>query len=184
MSLGVAALFCVPCDFRSGGCQNTWTRPTCNMYNLEERVFFVKSYYSTQKNLKEVLGLYGEQFNALCHTWLSKSRSTLCHAAECNTLQLCHVAKVAGHMPPMQSHPHEKRIFCRPSSSYKNCGTRSVNLVLFFSQTGWYHFQTPYSSYAAWLPLIGPTICRSNFQGTQRSACRSQADAQWDKCLS
>ncbi len=29
----------------------------------EERVFFIESYYSTQKNLKEVLRLYGEQFN-------------------------------------------------------------------------------------------------------------------------
>ncbi len=27
--------------------------------------------------------------------------STLCHAAECNTLQLCRVAKVARHVPPM-----------------------------------------------------------------------------------
>ncbi len=43
------------------------------MYSLEERVFFVKSYYSTQKNLKEVLCLYGEQFNVPCHKWPSKS---------------------------------------------------------------------------------------------------------------
>ncbi len=43
------------------------------MYSLEERVFFVKSYYSTQKNLKEVLRLYGEQFNAPHRKWLSKS---------------------------------------------------------------------------------------------------------------
>ncbi len=33
--------------------------------------------------------------------------------------------------------------FCRPSSGYKNCGTRLVNFVRFFSQTGWYHFETP-----------------------------------------
>ncbi len=92
-----------------------------------------------------------------------KGASTLCRAAECNTLQLCCVAKVARHMPPMWSHPHEKIIFCRPSSGYQNCGMRSANLVWFFSQTGWYHFETPYSSYAAWLLLMGPTICRSNF---------------------
>ncbi len=54
-------------------------------------------------------------------------------------------------MPPMLSRPHEKRIFCRPSG-YQNCGTRSANLVWFFSQTGKYHFETPYSSYAA--PLL------------------------------
>ncbi len=65
-----------------------------------------------------------------------KDVSTLCHAAECNTLQLCRAAKVARHMPPMRSGPHEKRIFCRPSSGYQNCETRSANLVWFFSQTG------------------------------------------------
>ncbi len=43
------------------------------MYSLEERIFFVKSYYSTQKNLKEVLRLYEEQFNVPHHEWLSKS---------------------------------------------------------------------------------------------------------------
>ncbi len=43
------------------------------MYSLEEREFFVKSYYSTQKNLKEVLHLYGDLFNVLCHKWPSKS---------------------------------------------------------------------------------------------------------------
>ncbi len=61
-----------------------------------------------------------------------KGASTLRRTAECNTLQLCRVAKVARHMPPMQSRPHEKRIFCRPSSGYKNCGTRPVNFVWFF----------------------------------------------------
>ncbi len=35
---------------------------TCNMYSLEERIFFVKWYYSTQKNLKEGLHLYREQW--------------------------------------------------------------------------------------------------------------------------
>ncbi len=45
----------------------------CNMYSLEERIFFVKSHYSTQKNLKEVLRLYWEQFNVLCPKWPSKS---------------------------------------------------------------------------------------------------------------
>ncbi len=68
-----SAVFCVPCGFCSGGCQNTWTRLTCNMYNLEQHVFFVKSYYSTHKNLKEVLHLYGEQFNVLRNNWPSKS---------------------------------------------------------------------------------------------------------------
>ncbi len=43
------------------------------MYSLEERVFFVKSDYRTQKNLKEVLRLYGEQFNVPRHKWPSKS---------------------------------------------------------------------------------------------------------------
>ncbi len=66
-------VFCVPCCFYSGGCQNTWTRLMCNMYGLEERVFFVKSYYRTQKNLKEVLCLYREQFNVPRHKWPSKS---------------------------------------------------------------------------------------------------------------
>ncbi len=33
----------------------------------------------------------------------------------------------------------------------------------FFSQTGWFHFETPYLSYAARLPSMGSTICRSNF---------------------
>ncbi len=42
-------------------------------------------------------------------------------------------------MPPMRPRPHEKTIFCRPSSGYKNCGTRSVNIVWFFSESGWYH---------------------------------------------
>ncbi len=70
-----------------------------------------------------------------------KGASTLCRAAECNTLQLYRMAKVARHMPPMRSRPHEKIIFCRPSS-YQNCGTRLANLVWFFSQTGWYHFET------------------------------------------
>ncbi len=107
------------------------------------------TYFDTVTHLK----------NAVC----SKSVSTLCRAAECNTLQLCHAAKVTRHMPSMRSRPHEKRIFCRPSSRYQNCGTRSVNLVWFFSQTGWYHFETPYSSYAAQLLLMEPTICRSNF---------------------
>ncbi len=69
------------------------------------------------------------------HFALSKGASTLCRAVECNTLQLCRVAKVARHMPPMRSHPHERRIFCRPSG-YQNCVTRSANLVSFFSQTG------------------------------------------------
>ncbi len=36
------------------------------MYSLEEHVFFVKSYYSMQKNLKEVLRLYGKQFGVGC----------------------------------------------------------------------------------------------------------------------
>ncbi len=43
------------------------------MYSLEERVFFVKLYYSTKKILKEVLRLYGEQFNVPHHKWPSKS---------------------------------------------------------------------------------------------------------------
>ncbi len=55
----------------------------------------------------------------------------------------------------MRSHSQEKRIFGRPFSGYKNCGMGPVNLVRFFSLTGWYHFETPYSSYAAWLPLMG-----------------------------
>ncbi len=41
--------------------------------SLEEHIFFVESYYSTQKNLKEVLRLYGEQFNVPWHKWPSKS---------------------------------------------------------------------------------------------------------------
>ncbi len=45
----------------------------CNIYSLEERVLFVKSYYSTQKNLKEFLCLYGEQLNAPRRKWPSKS---------------------------------------------------------------------------------------------------------------
>ncbi len=94
------------------------------------------------------------------HNVQSKGASTLCHAAEYNTLQLSRMAKVARHMSIMRSRPNEKRIFCRPSSGYKNCGTRPGNVVWFFSQTSWYHFETPYSSYAAWLPLMGPTICR------------------------
>ncbi len=92
-----------------------------------------------------------------------KDASTLCRAAEYNTRQLCLVAKVARHRPPMRSHPNEKRIFYRPSSGYQNCGTRSANLVWFFSQTGWYYFETPYWSYAARLLLMGLTICRTNF---------------------
>ncbi len=47
------------------------------MYSLEERILFVKSYYSTQKKLKEVFHLYGEQFNVPCHKW--PSRSELLH---------------------------------------------------------------------------------------------------------
>ncbi len=43
------------------------------MYSLEEHIFFVKSYYSTQKNLKKVLHLYGEQLNVPRHKWPSKS---------------------------------------------------------------------------------------------------------------
>ncbi len=43
------------------------------MYSLEEHIFFVKSYYSTQKNLKEVICLYREQFNVPHHKWPSKS---------------------------------------------------------------------------------------------------------------
>ncbi len=43
------------------------------MYSLDEQVFFVKSYYSKQKNLKEVLHLYREQFNVPRHKWPSKS---------------------------------------------------------------------------------------------------------------
>ncbi len=35
-------------------------------------------------------------------------------------------------LPPMRSRPHEKIIFCRPSSGYQNCGTRSANLVWCF----------------------------------------------------
>ncbi len=35
------------------------------------------------------------------------------------------------------------------TSGYKNCETRPVNFVRFFSLPGWYHFETPYSSYAA-----------------------------------
>ncbi len=89
--------------------------------------------------------------------YLPKSASILCRATECNTLQLCRAAKVARHMPPMRSCPHEKIIFCRPSLGYQNCGTRSVNLVWFFSQTGWYHFETPYLLYAVRLLLMGPT---------------------------
>ncbi len=81
-------------------------------------------------------------------------------------------------MPPMWSRPHEKRIFCRPSSGHQNCGTRSASLVWFFSQTGWYHFENPYSSYVTRLLLIWPTICRSNFWAAQhQTACRSLADA-------
>ncbi len=53
-----STVFCVPCSFCSGVHQNTWTRLTYTMYSLKERVFFVKSYYRTQKNLKEVLRLY------------------------------------------------------------------------------------------------------------------------------
>ncbi len=66
---------CVLCSMRfcSGGRQNMWTRQTCIMYSLKERVFFVKSYYSTQKNLKEILHLCREQFNVPCHKWPSKS---------------------------------------------------------------------------------------------------------------
>ncbi len=36
----------------------------------------------------------------------------------------------------MRSRPHEKIIFCRHSSGYKNCGTRLGNSVGFFPQTG------------------------------------------------
>ncbi len=43
------------------------------MYSLEECVFFVKLYYSTQQNLKEVIRLYGEQFNVPHHKRSSKS---------------------------------------------------------------------------------------------------------------
>ncbi len=67
-----STVFCVPCGYCSSGRQNTWTWLTCNMYSLEERVFFVKSYYSTQKNLKEVLRLYGKQFNVPRHKRPSK----------------------------------------------------------------------------------------------------------------
>ncbi len=68
-----STVFCVPCGFCLGDRQNTWTRLMCNMCSLEKCVFFKKSYYSTQKNLKEVLCLYGEQFNVPCHKWPSKS---------------------------------------------------------------------------------------------------------------
>ncbi len=81
-----STVFCVPCGFCSGGRQNMRTRLTCNMYSLEEGVFFVKSYYSTQKNIKgkffvytennlmsRTLGLYEEQFNVPRHKWPSKS---------------------------------------------------------------------------------------------------------------
>ncbi len=39
----------------------------------------------------------------------------------------------------------QKIIFCE---SYKNCGTRPVNSVWFFSLTSWCNFETTYSSYA------------------------------------
>ncbi len=68
-----STVFCVPCAFCSGGRPNTGTRLTCNMYSLKELVFFVKLYYSTQKNLKEVLRLYEERFNVPRHKWPSKS---------------------------------------------------------------------------------------------------------------
>ncbi len=68
-----STVFFVSWGFCLGDRQNTWTRVMCNMYSLEERVFFIKSYYSTQENLKEVLRLYGEQFNVLRHKWPSKS---------------------------------------------------------------------------------------------------------------
>ncbi len=111
--------------------------------------------------MKYIVWFFGV-LTSLEHSY-SKGASTLCRTAECNTLQLSHAAKVARHMPPMRSRPHEKKIFCKPSSVYKNCGTRSVNLVWFFSQTGWYHFETPYSSYAAQFSLMGSTICQLNF---------------------
>ncbi len=48
---------------------------TINMQYVQSRrsIFFVKSYYSTQKNLKEILRLCGEQFNVLRPKWPSKS---------------------------------------------------------------------------------------------------------------
>ncbi len=95
---------------------------------------------------------------------IHKGASTLCRVAKCNTLQLCCAAKVVRHMPLMRLCPHEKRIFCRPFSCYQNCGTRSANLGWFFSQTGWYHFETPYSSYAVRLLLMGPTIADRIFR--------------------
>ncbi len=68
-----STVFCVSCSFCSDGCQKPWTWLTCNIYSLEERVCFVISYYSTQKNLKGVRCLYTEQFNVPYHKWASKS---------------------------------------------------------------------------------------------------------------
>ncbi len=85
-----------------------------------------------------------------------KGAFTLCRAAECNTLQLCRVAKVARHIPPMRSRPAWKRIFCRPSSGYQNCGTRSANLVRFFFS----NWLIPF-----WNPLF-IICCAASFDGT------------------
>ncbi len=43
----------------------------------------------------------------------------------------------------------KKEFFADNTSGYKNCGTRPVNVVWFFSLSSWCHFKTPYSSYAA-----------------------------------
>ncbi len=89
-----------------------------------------------------------------------KGASTLCRTAECNTLQLCLTAKVARHMPPMRSHPHEKKNFTDLQVT-KSVEQNWQTLSDFFSQwliPFWNHL-----SYAVRLPVMGPTICRSNF---------------------
>ncbi len=77
----------------------------------------------------------------------------------------------------MRSCPHEKEFFADLFHVTKTV-ERDRELGVIFSQTSWYHFETPYSSYAARLLLMEPTICRSNFQAAQhQTACCSQADA-------
>ncbi len=77
-----------------------------------------------------------------------KGVSTLRRGAKCNTMQLCHMAKVALHMPQMRSRPHEKIIFLQTFRLQKLWNETGELCLIFFSN--WLiPFWNPYSSYAA-----------------------------------
>ncbi|XKL67290.1 hypothetical protein PGB90_002781 [Kerria lacca] len=43
------------------------------MYSIEEHIFFIKSYYSSNQNLKHILAEYGITFNVKRNKWPSKN---------------------------------------------------------------------------------------------------------------